>query len=261
MPYGAPGNAIVIGALLQGDERGKIAESLMSTPPFGHENQPQFHSEFGYFCPTPQLRRVVRVACLGSAIGGVVGAIAVWVVMSAGDTDHSRTATFMDATAAVATTGQAHRPDAPATTAIANDAAAVTDKAAADCQAQAWPYRTAKCGTQSNTAREVDKPIRVLRPDQLKQSGTAIVLTAPTAKEAAKAAVKAASAKADEGTKATKQSRAKAHKRTKRSYRHEYRHEYRHARSRDGFDERAYDSPYRRRYQARQWNDDWGWGW
>jgi hypothetical protein len=227
----------------------------MSTPPFGHENQPQFHSEFGYFCPTPQLHRVLRVACLCSAIGGVVGAIVVWVVMSAGNADRSRTATLMDTTAAVATTGQAHRPDVPATTAVENDAPAVTDKAAVDCQAQAWPYRTAKCGTQSNTAREAGKPVRVLRPDQLKRSGAAIVLAAPTAKEVAKEAAQAASAKAGEGAKEVKETRTKArkHKRTKRQYRQ--------ARSRDEQDERAYDPPYRRRYQSRRWNDDWGWRW
>jgi hypothetical protein len=226
----------------------------MSTPPFGQENPPQFHSEFGYLCPTPQLRRMFRVAFLCSAIGGIVGAITVWVVMSAGDPDHSRAATLTDTTAAVATTGQGHRLDVAATPAKDD---AVTDKAATDCQEQAWPYRSVKCGAQSDEAGTTGKTdptdttrraVRVLRPDQLKQSAPAIVLAAPTSKEAAQDTAQAAAS-----AKEKKESKAKAHKRPKRQHQR--------ARSRDEPDERAYDIPYRRPYQARRWNDDWGWGW
>jgi hypothetical protein len=57
---------------------------MSASPPYVAPSQfdaPQFHSEFGYFAPTMRFRRKLALTLKGGALGALVGAVAVFVVV------------------------------------------------------------------------------------------------------------------------------------------------------------------------------------
>lgn len=218
----------------------------MPAPRVGPEAPPEFHPEFGYFWPAPQFRRVLRVALISTACGAAVGALAVFAGLSArGGGDRTSAA---GAPASLATVGRADSSaeHAPAHSAEVAPAATRENEASGGCRGQTWPYLAGDCLAKSESLKPMGKDVRVLRPDQPAQSAPAMVIAAPSGKEALKAEAEATAAK----------TAAAAREEVKKERRH--RHVRRARRPAEPENYEAYAMPYRGRYEPRR---DWGWQW
>ena len=101
----------------------------------------QFHSEFGYMCPTPRFRRILRVSFVAGLAGALAGAVGVIALAQRADVGRMRTdiASTVSSTVGMAVTNAAIA-NLPSTPAIAS------------CTAQNWPFVDKQCllGTERN---------------------------------------------------------------------------------------------------------------
>ena len=197
-----------------------------------HPAATEFHPEFGYLCPGPQLRRMVRVALISTALGATVGAAGVLALMPRGEPSLMRAETALAAVAADESVA------APAVTAggeeIVQPPSAVGAK---PCTAQTWPYLDSNC--LSGFERKW-QDLRVLRPEEPAQSAPAQVMPVTTPEMGATKSM------ADPKVPSKKKEKTAERRRNKRS---------------KPFAEpdarSAYATPYERRYE--QPRRDWGW--
>jgi hypothetical protein len=106
----------------------------------------ELHPEFGYFSPSPALRRHVRLGLIGAAIGAAFAAGALIVTTS-------RPAADMEI--GLVSSADAAVPDEAVTQSTA------AARAPLPCEQQTWPYIESKCMSRSGAQRTV----RVLPPD------------------------------------------------------------------------------------------------
>lgn len=92
-----------------------------------------FHPEFGYFCPSPAIRRRVRQGLIAAAAGAVCAGVLVLVVMP-------RSAESDTALTLVTGDESAGAPNSPQ-----SDAAPARVAASKPCREQTWPYLESKC--------------------------------------------------------------------------------------------------------------------
>src|SRR5436190_20818868 len=100
----------------------------------------QFHSEFGYMCPTPRFRRILRVSFVAGLAGALAGAVGVIALAQRADVGRMRTdfASTVSSTVGMAVTNAA--------------TANVPTPGIASCTAQSWPFvdKTCLLGTERN---------------------------------------------------------------------------------------------------------------
>jgi hypothetical protein len=221
----------------------------MPSPRVFHPAAPEYHPEFGYFCPSPQLRRVLRVGVISAAVGAGAGALALLIVMPRGNSEAAHTE---NAPAAVAAAGQpAAAPELPAP--ASSPPATVTRPASSSvglaqptakvdarpCTEQTWPYMASHCLAGAERKPE---DLRVLRPEEPAQSAPAKVLPAKPRETAA------AKSETEAKVPPKKKERAAHRSRDKRT------------RPPAEFDPRStYATPYGTRYALPR--RDWGWSW
>jgi hypothetical protein len=111
------------------------------------------HPEFGYFCPSPGLRRTVRIALVSAVIGVIAGAGGVAALIS----EHAPTPDRVVMAAGIEASGTAKEPDLPSSSII---------KADASPMARAEPDVM-----KSDTLRSAAKPDGA-KPDGAKFAGT-----------------------------------------------------------------------------------------
>jgi hypothetical protein len=76
------------------------------------------HPEFGYFCPSPGLRRTVRIALVSAVVGVIAGAGGVAALIS----EHAPTPNRVVIAAGIEASGTAKEPDLPSSSIIKADA-------------------------------------------------------------------------------------------------------------------------------------------
>jgi hypothetical protein len=146
----------------------------MPAPRVTHPAAPEFHPEFGYLCPTPQFRRVLRVAAISAGVGACAAALAFFAFTPRAESDIAPLQNALTATEAP----EASMASAPAAwgVGLAQPAWGIASK---PCMQQAWPYIAKNC--LSGAAEEgTSAPLRVLRPEQPAQSAPAQVMPAKT---------------------------------------------------------------------------------
>jgi hypothetical protein len=190
-------------------------------------SSPEFHPEFGYFCPTPQFRRIIRVACRATGFGVALGALAVLALMPRHDPDQPRTtaattaAPIEDAAATVgarvpATILREPPPPipapAPATPAAqANPPPAAAAPAAANagkaCKEATWPYFDSNClwgppAQRPARAQAPDPPVEAAPPPPAAETGNAAKAAAAAKKKRDAAAAQSRARKRDKAREA-----------------------------------------------------------
>ena len=185
--------------------------------PSAHDFNPPphgVHPEFGYLCPSRQVRHTVRVALAAAAFGITVGAAGAFVLTPRHDPDLARpqtAATFAPSTigqqsasaqghagaqAAEATAAASRVPSAPAASAPAANAAGTpatpspanagkaapsAAPAARRCQDQAWPLLDSKCMTGAGRKSRNVRVVPASDPAQAAQAAPAVpVAASPT---------------------------------------------------------------------------------
>jgi hypothetical protein len=233
----------------------------------------QFHPEFGYICPSPQARRMLRLAILCGVCGAIAGAAGVFVgisnwhgkqteraaaaaaavpvVASTEDADSKIATDGTATTGAKFATGTHGTTDANLATVGRATAAtkplAPSSSAGKPCSEQPWPYLESKCLSRAAGQRDSAKKVRVLRPDEPAKSAPAVVMEQPAAKDVVKGEREAPDK--SKGVQSTRRQRSARH------------HHVRHARSQyrdadDAYETRyLYVRPYPRRYEPPGW--DW----
>lgn len=211
----------------------------VNEPPLAVPPSPQVHPEFGYFCPAPPLRRAIRVALISLVCGATVGAAGVWTGMSVIRSNAAGPAPVAQRSPSWAGGAQAASSSSPSSSSssswaggetVGRGAVLSTFAVPSDqeedtaCQQQSWPYRDSKCRSGSGFPATEGRGVRVLRPDQPEKSGTAMVVDAPTGKDATAAAA-SADRQQPENAAGEKKRKSARHHRARHS-----RHEYRNAR-------------------------------
>ena len=150
-------------------------------------SSPALHPEFGYLWPTPQFRRIMRVALWASVLGATFGAVGVFAF---GSRQEPEKATVEKARVepvlainqidvAAAEPARAPLSTIDTTSSIVGTTSPPQAEAAKPCAEQAWPYLDKKCFTSTSRKR---RHVRV------------IVQNAPAPVEAAPAPVANAAA-------------------------------------------------------------------
>ncbi len=220
----------------------------MPSPRVFHPGAPEYHPEFGYFCPGPQLRRVLRVAVISATVGAGAGALVLLTIMPRGNSEAART---QNVPAAVAAAGQPSALQSPASVSsppatvarpASNSAGLAPPTASMDakpCTEQTWPYMASHCLAGADRKPQ---EMRVLRPEEPVQSAPAKVMPA----------------KPSETIAATPETEAKAP--PKKKVRAAHRRRNKRTRPPTELDPRsAYATPYEMRYALPR--RDWGWSW
>jgi hypothetical protein len=127
----------------------------------------QFHSEFGYMCPTPRFRRVVRVTFVAGVAGAIAGAVGVIALAQRADVERMRTEIASTVSSTVSSTvGMA----------VTNASPAIAPPAprTALCSAQSWPFidKTCLLGTE-RTVRTLPETFAAVAPGEGAQPSNA----------------------------------------------------------------------------------------
>jgi hypothetical protein len=182
----------------------------------------QFHSEFGYMCPTPRFRRVVRVTFVAGVAGAIAGAVGVIALAQRADVERMRTEIASTVSSTVSSTvGMA----------VTNASPAIAPPAprTALCSAQSWPFidKTCLLGTE-RTIRTLPETFAAIPPRAVSPRAVPPQAAAPSAFAPAAVALgedaqppnahaEAASAKASQSTAAPAKKRPKTVQRRERA--------------------------------------------
>jgi len=250
--------------------------------PSAHDFNPPphgVHPEFGYLCPSRQVRQTVRVALAAAAFGITVGAAGAFVLTPRHDPDLARPQTA--ATGAPSTIGQVtassqgntdaqaaaaaatSAPIAPHATAPAANAGtpdgsatpstrAGTGKAepsaalaARRCQDQAWPFLDSKCMTGAGRKSRNVRVVPASDPAQAARAAPA----APTAASPTETSVAAANPPDPVATPTKKRNKTAQNRQRRRN------------RDLEDYDPRtAYGAPYELRPEPPR-RSAWSWSW
>jgi hypothetical protein len=180
---------------------------------------------------------MLLVAIICTVCGAAIGAVAVFSGISRRSSADAESAA--PPPAALSTVGLARSSESTS---------AVTPRleSANSCREQTWPYLHDKCLAGSDPASAA-RDVRVLRPEQPAQSAPAMIIEAPSGREAVKAEADAAVAK----------NTAKAKEAAQKENRRRHARRVRQPANSDSYEADA--APYRERYEPRR--SDWGWGW
>jgi hypothetical protein len=106
----------------------------------------QFHSEFGYMCPTPRFRRAFRVSVIAGVFGALAGSVAVIAFAQRADVERMRTDIASTVGSGVSSTvGMAITAAATAAAPTVAPTNVLPAPGSASCAAQSWPYLDNKC--------------------------------------------------------------------------------------------------------------------
>jgi hypothetical protein len=126
----------------------------------------EFHPEFGFLVPSPELRRVIRITVVAALIGAVFGGAGVFALTAR---PQDRGPAPAEPTFAIAQTvevrpagGGEARPTAGSEFAVASNRSPQPSVAAKPCNEQTWPYLDRKCLTGVVTRW---RHVHVLPPD------------------------------------------------------------------------------------------------
>jgi len=124
----------------------------------------EFHPEFGFLAPSPQLRRLMRIALVAGVVGATLGGAAVLAVGR--QSDVAEPGARVEPTLTVAQTSQDEIAPGSEFT-LASNPVPEPAAAAKPCNEQTWPYLDRKCLTGITTRW---RHVRVLPPDERAQA-------------------------------------------------------------------------------------------
>jgi hypothetical protein len=113
-------------------------------PSARHQASTYIHPEFGYLCPTPSARRVLRVALIAAASGLAFGAIGAFLLLPP---------QTMEIRGVAETVGNSSGNEVR--TAVAEQAPPAAAVASPPCSEQTWPYLGGKCLSPKHKTRHV----------------------------------------------------------------------------------------------------------
>jgi len=99
---------------------------------------PQIHPEFGYFCPAPQTRRLVRVSFVAALVGLALGAVTVAALTRGPEAP-------VIAASSTVEKAQAETVGLALASADAGEAAGASAAATVSCAEQTWPFLDRPC--------------------------------------------------------------------------------------------------------------------
>jgi hypothetical protein len=151
-------------------------------------SSPALHPEFGYLWPTPQFRRIMRVALWASVLGATFGAVGVFAFSSRQEPEKARVESALainQIDVAAAESARASLSTVDPTSSAVGTTSPPQAEGAKPCAEQAWPSLDKKCFTSTSRKR---RHVRVIVQNTPAPVETAPAPVAEAAADTAKAA-------------------------------------------------------------------------